>query len=336
MVDSFGASVTAATCCSISADPVLDVQKLTKWYRFGHLGHRRVKAVDGMSFSVGQGDVFGFLGPNGSGKTTTLKLILDLVHADAGCITVLGLPHRDRGWRERAGYLPERPYFYDYLTASEYLDYVGRLHGLAAGVRRARAAALLDRLGLAQAAHVSLGRYSKGMVQRLGLAQALIHDPELLFLDEPMSGLDPLGRRLVREEILALKRAGKTVFFSTHILSDAEALCDRVALVRAGGVVRQGRLDEILQLDVAHVEVLAAGLAADAWEPLRVQLSACHVMGERRRLEVEEARLGDLLTELTQRGARILAVQPVRQSLEDLFFREMGAGEERRGWMLDD
>ena len=317
-------------------DPVVDVQRLTKCYRFGHLGRRRVQALDDLSFSVGRGEVFGFLGPNGSGKTTALKLILGLIRADAGQITVLGLPHADRRWRERAGYLPEHPYFYDYLTATEYLDYVGRLHGLTAAQRRERTASLLDRLGLAHVAHVALRRYSKGMVQRLGLAQALIHDPELVFLDEPMSGLDPLGRRLVREEILALKRSGKTVFFSTHILSDAEALCDRVALVRTGRLVRCGRLDEILNIDVARVEVLVAGLAAEALDGLAVPPEARHVMGERCRLEVSEEALGSLLTDLAHRGARILAVQPVRQSLEDFFFREMGAEEGARRWALDD
>ena len=314
----------------------LEITRLTKWYRFGHLGRRRCQALDALTFSIGQGEVFGFLGPNGSGKTTTLKLVLGLIAADQGEIKVLGRPHADPAWRERIGYLPEQPYFYDYLTAAEYLDYVGRLRGMTAPLRRERIAGLLDRLGLARVAHVALRRYSKGMVQRLGLAQALIHDPELLFLDEPMSGLDPIGRRLVREEILALKRAGKTVFFCTHILSDAEALCDRVALVRAGRLVRVGRLDEILQMSTARVEVLVTGLAASAVEALHVRPSACHVMGERCRLEVGEAEIGDMLAELTGKGARILAVQPVRQSLEDFFVREMGAGEGRGTWSLDD
>jgi len=314
----------------------LVLENLTKTYRFGHLGRRSWTALEDLSLDVEAGEVFGLLGPNGSGKTTTLKAVLGLIVADAGRITVLGRPQSDPAWRAAVGFLPEHPYFYDYLTAVEYLHYAGRLNGMAAALRRARVADLLERLGLARVAHVALRRYSKGMIQRLGLAQALMNDPQLVFLDEPMSGLDPIGRRLVREEILALKRAGKTVFFSTHILSDAEALCDRVALLRTGRLVRTGRLDEILQMDVAHVEVLVTCLAAEVRESLVVRPRVCHVMGERCRLEVDEATLGELLTELTRKGARILAVQPVRQSLEDFFFREMGVTQGQGGWALDD
>ena len=204
-------------------DPVLEIQDLSKSYRVGHLRPRRQPAVQGLSLSVERGEIFGFLGPNGSGKTTTLKVLIGLVRPDSGRIQILGHPHEARAWRYAVGYLPEQPYLYDYLTPLEYLDYVGRLFGLAPAVRRDRARMLLEKVGLARAATLPLRRFSKGMTQRVGLAQALMNDPELVLLDEPMSGLDPLGRRLVRDIILDLRERGKTVFFSTHILSDAES-----------------------------------------------------------------------------------------------------------------
>ncbi|HET7746756.1 MAG TPA: ABC transporter ATP-binding protein, partial [Vicinamibacteria bacterium] len=221
------------------------------------------------------------------------------------------------------GYLPEQPYFYDYLTAAEYVDFAGRLFGLPHDVRRARARDLLSQVGLAGAEDVALRRFSKGMLQRLGIAQALVNDPELVILDEPMSGLDPLGRRAVRDLILDLKARGKTVFFSTHILSDAETLCDRVAVLRGGRMVDTGRLDEILRIDVSHVEVLASG-GGDLGRGELPGLQARTPLGERWRLEVAEAALLDALAELRRRGARILSVQPIRQSLEDFFVEKVG------------
>jgi ABC-2 type transport system ATP-binding protein len=313
----------------------LTIEDLAKTVRPGPWSPER-KILQGVTLGVERGEVFGYLGPNGSGKTTTLKIVLGLVAPDAGRIAILGRPQGEPGWRHQVGFLPEHPYFYDYLTASEYLDYVGRLFGLTRSVRRARARELLGRVGLARSADVSLRRYSKGMLQRMGLAQALINEPELVFLDEPMSGLDPLGRRMVRELILELKRAGKTVFFSTHILSDAEALCERVALLRGGRVVRAGRLDEILPIDVLHFEVLVAGLSDEARGRLTTPLRSCQIMGERCRLEADEALLGALLRELSATSARILAVQPVRKSLEDYFVEEMARDEKGGTWSLDD
>jgi ABC-2 type transport system ATP-binding protein len=294
------------------------------------------RALDGVSLVVQRGEVFGYLGPNGSGKTTTLKILLGLVAADSGRITILDRSHADRSWRYQVGYLPEQPYFYDYLTAAEYLDYAGRLSGMSAGHRRERARLLLERVAMARSADVPLRRYSKGMLQRVGLAQALINDPELVVLDEPMSGLDPLGRRLVRDVILDLKSAGKTVFFSTHILSDAESLCDRVALLKGGRLVKAGRLDEILPIDVSHVEVLVAGLTSEAQSRLVTPLRSMQILGERCRLEVEEPRLGTLLGELNAAKTRILGVQAVRQSLEDYFVQEMSQSDEGAPCSLDD
>jgi ABC-2 type transport system ATP-binding protein len=300
------------------------ISGLTKSYRTGHVVQKKKVVLHDLSLQVNEGEIFGYLGPNGSGKTTTLKILVGLLFADSGEVTVLGRPLADRAWKAQSGYLPENPYLYDYLTAAEYLDYVGRLFGIPDGARRERVRELLRLVGLERSQDVALRRFSKGMVQRAGLAQALINDPKLVILDEPMSGLDPIGRRLVRDVILELKKQGKTVLFSTHILADAETLCDRVAILRGGRLLDTGPLAEILRLDVAHMEILAAG-----FDPGRLEIEGLHrrhTLGERHRLEVTEASLGRAIVAIEGAGGRILAVQPVRQSLEDYFFQEMAAG----------
>jgi ABC-2 type transport system ATP-binding protein len=313
---------------TVDPAPVLEIEHLSKSYRIGHLWARRPRlVVRDLSLSVRRGEIFGFLGPNGAGKTTTLKVLTGLVHAEAGQIRILGHPHAARAWRYAVGYLPENPYLYDYLTPLEYLDYVGRLFGLAPAVRRERARALLEKVGLASSEHLPLRRFSKGMVQRAGLAQALMNDPELVLLDEPMSGLDPLGRRLVRDIILELRERGKTVFFSTHILSDAETLCDRVALLRDGQLVSQGRLDEILSPGVGHFEVLVSGLSPEALD--RVPgLRRRVALGERWQLEIDEPSVGAAVQLVQGSGGRVLSAQPCRQSLEEYFVEKVAGGTE--------
>ena len=308
---------------SAAPECALRIRGLTKAYKVGHIRRRTRPALRGLSLDVERGEVFGYLGPNGSGKTTTLKILMGLVFPDAGEAEVFGHALTDRRWRYRVGYMPEHPYLYDYLTPREYLDYVGRLFGLAREERRRRADVLLERVGLAHARDLAMRRFSKGMVQRAGLAQALMNDPELVFLDEPMSGLDPVGRRLVRDLIAEMKAGGKTVFFSTHILSDAEALCDRVAVLRGGELLETGRLDDILRVDVEHLEVLASGLSATAIDALPC-VRARHAVGDRWRLEVLEKGLGDVVQAIIRGGGRVLSVQPIRQSLEEHFFREIG------------
>jgi ABC-2 type transport system ATP-binding protein len=302
---------------------------LTKSYRVGHIRQSRRPALHDLDLEVRRGEILGYVGPNGSGKTTTLKLLTGLLAPDRGEAWVFGHPLANRAWRYRVGYLPEHPYLYDYLTPSEYLDYVGRLFGLPAARRRDRTRELLALVGLEQAADVAMRRFSKGMVQRAGLAQALVNDPELLLLDEPMSGLDPLGRRLVRNLILDQRGAGKTVLFSTHILSDAETLCDRVAVLRSGRLVRVGALGEMLRLDMTHMEVLTVG-PEHGLPPLDGEARR-EVVGDRIRLEVEEEALGRVITGVEAAGGRVLAVQPVRQSLEDYFYREMGGEKAKEG-----
>jgi ABC-2 type transport system ATP-binding protein len=320
-----------ATAAAVSGDPAIDVRGIEKTFRVGHLRPTRRRALEPLTFSVARGEILGYLGPNGSGKTTTIKILIGLLSADAGTATLLGHPLESRAWRFRAGYLPEHPYFYDYLTAAEYLDYAGRLFGMERAERRERGRAMLARVGLEEVAHLPLRRYSKGMTQRLGLAQALLNDPELVILDEPMSGLDPLGRRLVRRLILDLKAAGKTVLFSTHILGDAESLCDRVALLRGGKLLQVGALAQILTLDVSHVEVLVSGIDEAGASSLGASRSLR--VGDRWTFEVEEGRLGEIVGRVEAIRGRILGVQPIRQSLEEYFVAQMGGAAARGdGW----
>jgi ABC-2 type transport system ATP-binding protein len=303
-------------------EAVLVTRGLSKSYRTGHIIQGRRPALLDLDLTLLRGEILGYVGPNGSGKTTTLKLITGLLRPDRGEVRVLGEPLASRAWRMRAGYLPENPYLYDYLTPAEYLDYVGRLFGLGREKRRERSRELLALVGLERSAGLPMRRFSKGMLQRAGLAQALVNDPELVFLDEPMSGLDPIGRRLVRNLILDLRKAGKTVLFSTHILSDAETLCDRVAVLRAGRLVKVGPLGELLRLDVTHLEVFASGVSGGA--PGLEAGGRVAPVGDRLRLEVEEHSLGRVVTAIEAAGGRVLGVQPVRRTLEDYFFEEMG------------
>lgn len=311
-----------STVVPSSAGAALQVSGLTKSYTSGIFRRRRHLVLKGVGFGVARGEIFGYLGPNGSGKTTTLKVLLGLVFADAGSVRILGRDVADAAWRGQVGYLPEHPYFYDYLTPTEYLDYAGRLFGMPTELVRERSRQLLEQVGLRRSAGLPMRRFSKGMVQRLGLAQAMLNDPELLFLDEPMSGLDPIGRRMVRDVIATLRERGKTIFFSTHILPDAETLCDRIGVLRGGELLAAGRLDEILNLDVSHMELLVAGVSEPALLP--VEADSVRRVGDRLRLLVAEQKIGGLVTAVESAGGRILSVQPVRQSLEDYFFRELG------------
>lgn len=303
---------------------------LSKSYPVGFRG-RRARALENLNLTVESGEVLGYLGPNGSGKTTTLKILLGLVLADSGSATILGRPLDDRSWRFRTGYLPERPYFYDYLTPAEYLDYVGRLFGLGAAARRARAAGVLEQVGLASWARQPMRQLSRGLLQRVGLAQALLNEPDLLFLDEPMSGLDPAGRQAARDIILGLKRAGKTVFFSTHVLADAESLCDRVAVLDRGRLLSVGRIDEILGAQVARFEAIVSGLAEEAVRDA-IPDALYERLGERCRLTFAENRIGDVIGLVARGNGRLLALNPIRRSLEEYFQGQLAGGAEKGTW----
>lgn len=308
----------------------IETLDLTKDYTVGFFRKQPRRALDGLSLRVDAGEVFGLLGPNGAGKSTTLKLLLRLIFPTSGTARVLGRELNDVAMHARVGYLPENPYFYDHLTAREFLNYVGELFGLASAERRRRVGQLLDRLGLADSSDVPLRKFSKGMVQRVGIAQALMNDPELIFLDEPMSGLDPLGRREVRDLILELKAGGKTVFFSTHILSDAEMLCDRVAILNRGRLQGCGELREILSLGVSVTEVVLENPALELLSELRPYSRTAVKTGNRLRVEIaEEAALATVLGVIVRRGAKVVSVNPVKMSLEDYFMAQMGNGAEK-------
>jgi ABC-2 type transport system ATP-binding protein len=309
------------------------IEELTKDYSVGFWRPRPYRALDRLTLDIDRGEVFGFLGPNGAGKTTTLKLLMQLIYPTSGRAEILGRPAGDLATRRRIGFLPENPSFYDYLTAEELLVYFARLFGYGPVEARRRAAALLDRVAIdPERRRQQLRKYSKGMIQRVGIAQALINDPEVIFLDEPMSGLDPLGRRDVRSLILELRDQGRTVFFSSHILGDAEALCSRVAVLARGRLAAAGRLADILAFEVHGWELIVSGLRPDVLERVRPRLRrATEISPLRYTLELPLEEPPDrMLAELVATGASLVSLLPMRDTLEDFFVRRVAeAGEAR-------
>jgi ABC-2 type transport system ATP-binding protein len=298
--------------------PVIELDGLVKSFK-GHLGIGRKTAVSGLDLNIQPGEIFGLLGPNGAGKTTTIKMIVGLLRPDQGSVRLFGQPPSQVSARARIGFLPENPYFYDYLTAEEFLDFYGRLHGLDRETRRARVAATIEKVGLAGKERLALRKFSKGMVQRLGLAQAILHEPDLVILDEPMSGLDPIGRREVRDLILALRDAGKTVFFSSHILQDAELICDRVGIVVDGKMRHLGSLDEMVHSKPRWFEVSVRGTVPEAWNE-----SVLSSAGGKTLVKLPDVEDLSLFLEKVAAGnAQVVSVWPRRETLEDLFLREV-------------
>ncbi|MFQ5776627.1 MAG: ABC transporter ATP-binding protein [Terriglobia bacterium] len=302
----------------------IEVTGLSKDYPYGFWRRRWHRGLDDVSFAVEEGEIFGLLGPNGAGKTTTLKILLRLIYPTAGSACLLGRPIEDVDVHSHVGYLPEAPYFYDYLTAREFLDYCGQLFGYDKPTRRQRINALLEQVALTEAADVALRHFSRGMLQRVGIAQALINDPELVFLDEPMQGLDPIGRREVRDLIRALHAGGKTVCFCSHVLADVEALCARVAILNRGRLHGLGALEEILQLQVKVHEVLIAQPSAALTNSLAAISDGVCRTGEKVTLTVPDGELFKVIDCVRQHGGRLVTVQPVRVSLEDYFFEHFG------------
>jgi ABC-2 type transport system ATP-binding protein len=296
-------------------------QNLSKTFRIGFWG-RKVRAVHGVSFEVEKGEIFGLLGPNGAGKTTTIKMLLGFVRPSQGSAMVGGHPAGSIEARRRMGYLPENPALYEYLTGVEYLRYAGRLAGLGRKEAHQRTTVLLEQVGLADRADRPIRRFSKGMVQRLGLAQAMIGDPGLLILDEPMSGLDPIGRKDVRDLILRFREEGRTIMFSTHILSDVEMICDRVAILIDGRVTDCGTLSSLLDPAARVVEVAARDVPAAVDSKLRSQ-SAQSVQRDGSSVYsfATEDAANEAVRAIALGGGRIVAVQPHRYSLEELFVK---------------
>ena len=297
------------------------IDQLTKVYKPNWPGLPPVKALTGLSLEVKQGEIFGFLGPNGAGKTTTLKILMGLVRPTSGKAEIFGTSVTVAAARRRIGFLPEAPYFYDYLTAEEFLEFYGGLGGLDRKSIAPRIGELLELVGLAEARTRQLRKFSKGMLQRIGLAQALIHDPDLVVLDEPMSGLDPVGRKQIRDLILNLRDRGKTVFFSSHIIPDVEMLCDRVAVIMKGGLVAVGRVEDLVHRGHNHsVEVICQGVAQEDIEPLRPMLSRVWQQGPRLLIVLPSAEhLGRVLDVVRLAGGTLISVIPHKGSLEEFF-----------------
>ena len=317
-----------------SDGPVLHVEGLRKSFGVVELERllafkpsemfRTVEAVRNVGFTVQPGEVYGFLGPNGAGKTTTIKVCMDLIEATEGTVQLFGANPRDREAKQRVGYLPEHPYFYDYLKPQEILEFFGRVFGIDRTSRKKRIDALLDRVGLSHARNRPLRKFSKGMLQRLGIAQALINEPDLLVLDEPLSGLDPMGRKEIRDIIIEQRDRGATIFFSSHILSDIEHLCDRVAIVHHGNVVSEGPLEELLLSEKRQTEMLIRA-SSEQLDSVLTGLGVEAVrLGASSRIVIDTERVREAIESVHRVGGTVEQVQPHRDSLEDLFVRATG------------
>jgi ABC-2 type transport system ATP-binding protein len=305
--------------------PAIEILGLEKTYMVGFWRKRPKLALKPLRLSVEEGEVLGFLGPNGAGKTTTLKMLMGLVFPTAGEAKILGMDVNDPEVKAKIGFLPEQPYFYDYLTARELLSYYGRLSGVPAKEIVKRAEAMLARVGLQGSADVQLRKFSKGMLQRVGIAQAILHDPQVVFLDEPMSGLDPMGRREVRDLMGELKKEGKTVFFSTHILSDAEALCDRVAVIHQGELRGVGAVAELTSSIHGKVELVWQGKSVPA--SIKTLNGDCQITGDTVRAVIPEENQDLAIDALRRDKLRLISVIPVRATLEEYFVERLKRAE---------
>jgi ABC-2 type transport system ATP-binding protein len=308
----------------MSDDVVLEVEGLWKVFHIGFF-RKRVEAVKGTSFNVKRGEIFGLLGPNGAGKTTTIKAILRLIFPTEGEIRIFGRSAGDREAAKRVGYMPENPYVYQYLKPLEFLDLCGRLVGMPKRERRARSEEMIDKVGLRHAIDRPIGKFSKGMMQRIGLAQALLHDPELLVLDEPMSGLDPIGRKEVRDLLLELRERGKTLLFTSHILSDVELLCDRVVIMQQGEITSEGKVHDLLERAGRRVEIRLSGASEALKDSLGTRGTILDDGGGHLTLRVDgQEAVDEVLRISNAAGARLDAMIPERQTLEKLFLENAG------------
>jgi ABC-2 type transport system ATP-binding protein len=300
---------------------IIEIENLTKDYEVGFARKRKVRALDGLSLTVEAGHIFGFLGANGAGKTTTLKLLMRLIFPTAGTARILDRDISDVSMHARIGYLPENPYFYDYLTAREFIDFCGRLFGFDKSIRERRTQEVLTRVNLDKKSwERQLRKFSKGMLQRVGMAQALVNDPEIVFLDEPMSGLDPVGRREFRDLIASLNREGKTVFMCSHILSDIEVLCDSIAILKGGKLAHAATLEELRAGQANAIEIIASGADADRLKSqLKIQAEVTTTPSGLRIVVGDEKDVDSVIVALRSVNGKLVTVNPVKQSLEELF-----------------
>ena len=307
---------------------IVEIENLSKDYEVGFWKKKKVRALDGLNLQVEGGQIFGFLGGNGAGKTTTIKILMSLMFPTTGTARILGSDISDVKMHSRIGYCPENPYFYDYLKARELMNYFGELFGLDAAQRNRKTEELLTKVGLEEKDwNKQLRKFSKGMLQRVGLAQSLINEPEIVFLDEPMSGLDPIGRREIRELIAELREKGTTVFMSTHILSDIEALCDNVAILRGGKLAATGNLNDLLTNsgETQIFEITVKGVTAEVLRSEIANIFGATVSAKPNGATIQvldEKDIDKLLPIIRNEGGSLISVQPVRQSLEELFVKE--------------
>src|SRR6201993_4586070 len=301
--------------------PAIEIQGLEKTYQVGFWRKRPKRALQPLQLTVEEGEIFGFLGPNGAGKTTTLKMLMGLVYPTGGSARILGMDINDPTMKAQIGFLPEQPYFYDYLTARELLQYYGRLSGVVGKDLSPRVERVLGRVGLPDVGGVQLRKFSKGMLQRVGIAQAILHEPKVVFFDEPMSGLDPMGRREVRDLMEQLKAEGKTVFFSTHILSDAEALCDRVAVIHLGELRAVGAVADLTSGVQGKVEIIWEGTSVPA--SVKALGAECHITGDTVRAVLPEESQDLALDVLRRERLRLVSLVPVRTTLEQYFVEKL-------------
>lgn len=309
--------------------PAIEILGLEKTYMVGFWRKRPKRALQPLHLTVENGEIFGFLGPNGAGKTTTLKILMGLVFPTAGTARILGQEWTEPSVKAQIGFLPEQPYFYDYLTAHELLNYYAQLSGVPAKDRKHRIEEVLQQVGLTDVKGVQLRKFSKGMLQRAGIAQAILHNPQLVFFDEPMSGLDPLGRREVRDLMEQLKQQGKTVFFSTHILSDAEALCDRVAIIHKGELRGVGAIEELTSSVQGKVEIVWQGTVVPA--SIKALGAECHVSGETVRGVLPDRQQDAAIDTLRRERMRLISITPLRTSLETYFVEKLQHSEKTAG-----
>ena len=308
----------------MSDDIVLEVKGLRKVFHIGFF-RKRVEAVKNASFSVKRGEIFGLLGPNGAGKTTTIKSILRLIFPTEGEIRIFGRSAGDREAAKRVGYMPENPYVYQYLKPLEFLDLCGRLTGIPKAERRDRSEAMIDKVGLRHAVDRPIGKFSKGMMQRVGLAQSLLHDPELLVLDEPMSGLDPIGRKEVRDILLEQRARGKTLLFTSHILSDVELLCDRVVIMQHGEITSEGQVHDLLETAGRRVEIRLSGASQALKDSLGSRGTILDDGAGHLTLRVDGQKAVEEIIRISNAaGAKLDAMIPERQTLENLFVKNAG------------
>ena len=306
---------------------IIEIKNITKTYRTGFWGKKKLALKD-LSLEIEKGETFGYLGPNGAGKTTTLKILLGIVRPDSGCASILGQPIKDVSIKSQIGFLPEQPYFYDYLTGKELLEFYAGFFGLSRSKRKKRIADLLEAVSLSGAEGMALKKYSKGMLQRIGIAQALINDPEIIFLDEPLSGLDPLGRKEIRDIVLKLKDEGKTIFFCSHVLPDVEMICDRVAILNKGRLITVRHLDELLLEDIERVDIEFKGISEEGIEKIRGEAIRWLEQENRAQITLDgEEKMMAAIRLIDRYGGKVLSVVPHRRSLEEIFVRKLGLDE---------